>query len=349
MKVTNGVEDTTESIIRILQRKKITDVSNWILYDRNAAVLSTQNYYGYAGHLNDPDVPTADLNFGVPNELFFNLAAGQLQNNLFNSFYSPYIAEITDVNSKLFTCKMKFNETDIFNLDFSKFIWIDGILYRLLKIYDYTPNEICKVDLLKVIYTTYNDVGFPNDFDSVMINDQTWMKKNLEVSYFKNGDPITQALNATQWADACSNNAPVWAYYNYNAANANFGKLYNWHAVNDVRGLAPSGWRIPTTSDFDSLITYLGGTSIAGKHMKKAGYGEWQNANGDNSSQFTALGAGYIDNVGTSSDVTLMTGFWTNQEDGSSAYCYRLEDSVDDVSVPSESKCHGFSVRCIKN
>jgi hypothetical protein len=142
MKVTNGVEDNTESIIRILQRKKITDVNSWNIYESSGNIQVGLTKYGYAGHLNDPDVPTADLNFGVPNELFFNLAAGQLQNNLFNSFYSPYIAEITDINSKLFTCKMKFSEKDIYNLDFSKFIWIDGILYRLLKIYDYTPNEI---------------------------------------------------------------------------------------------------------------------------------------------------------------------------------------------------------------
>ena len=316
---------------------------------QNAVVLSTQNYYGYAGHLNDPDVPTADLNFGVPNELFFNLSAGQLQNNLFNSFYSPYIAEITDVNSKLFTCKMKFTEKDIFNLDFSKFIWIDGILYRLLKIYDYTPNELCKVDLLKVIYTTYSDVGFPNQFDSVTINDQTWMKKNLEVSFFKNGEPITQITNATDWTEACSNNTPAWCYYNYDGANSAYGKLYNWHAVNDVRGLAPSGWRIPSTSDFDDLITYLGGGSIAGKHMKESGTSHWNTNNGDNSSQFTSFGAGFIDDVGASSGLKTSTGYWTNQEDSSNAYLYLLEDSVDDISIPSMSQCYGFSVRCIKN
>jgi uncharacterized protein (TIGR02145 family) len=349
MKVNNGVEDTTESIIRILQAKKITDVNSWAIYGNTGNIETNLTTYGYAGHLDDPDVPNADLNFGVPYELFFTLVAGSLGNNLFNAFYSSYLAEITDVNSKLFTCKMWLTEKDIFNLNFSKFIWIDGVLYRLNKITDYTPGEKCKVELLKVIYTTYSDVGFFDDFDSVAIGNQGWMQKNLEVSNFKNGDVIREITSDADWDLACANNEPVWAYYNYSSSYADYGKLYNWHAVNDSRGLAPSGWRIPTVADFNTLKTYLGGSSVAGEKLKESGTSHWDTANGTNTSLFTALGSGYCNDAGNMQQLKKTAYFWTSQEDSGNARAFYAEDVNDVFSNDYFNKCNGFSVRCIKN
>jgi hypothetical protein len=117
--------------------------------------LTSITDYGYAGHLDDPYNAGADLNFGVPKEINFTLASGLLSNNLYNTYYSPYFAEITDKDSRLVTCKMKFTERNINTLDFTKFIWVDGVLYRLYKIVDYSENELCEVQLLRVIYTTY--------------------------------------------------------------------------------------------------------------------------------------------------------------------------------------------------
>jgi hypothetical protein len=155
-------EEQVGSNIRIMQVKKITDVIAWDILDApdedNANTISSGSgltVYGYAGHLDDPDAPGADLNFGATKELYFNLATGALSNNMFNAYYSSYMAEITDKDSRLLTAKFKLTEKDIFNLDFGKFIWIDGVLYRLIKIYDYSEGELCKVDLLRVIYTTY--------------------------------------------------------------------------------------------------------------------------------------------------------------------------------------------------
>ena len=159
----NGYENEEQigSNIRIMQAKKITGVESWnMLNDYPEATDSISGganltTYGYAGHLDDVDAPGADLNFGATQELYFNLATGALSNNMFNAYYSSYMAEITDKDSRLLTAKFKLNEKDIFNLDFGRFIWIDGILYRLIKIYDYSEGELCKVDLLRVIYTTY--------------------------------------------------------------------------------------------------------------------------------------------------------------------------------------------------
>ena len=155
-KKTNGTEEGQDSIIRILQAKKVTGVTSWDIMDGASVIVSTTDY-GYAGHLDDPDAPNADLNFGVPEELFFTLVSGNLSNNLFNTYYSQYFAEITDKDSRLLTAKFHLSDLDIFNLDFSTFKRIDGGLYRLAKVVDYVPgaNDTTKVELLRTINTTY--------------------------------------------------------------------------------------------------------------------------------------------------------------------------------------------------
>jgi hypothetical protein len=155
----NTAEDPIEHVVRLMQIKHMTGdyaVSSWKIYNDNVNLGSNTTYL-YAGHLDNPDLPNADLNFGATKELFFDLAAGNLSNNLFNVYYSPYLSEITDKDSRLLTANFKLTQQDIFNLDFSKFIYIDGGLYRLSKVIDYTPenNEVTKCELLRVINKTY--------------------------------------------------------------------------------------------------------------------------------------------------------------------------------------------------
>ena len=155
-KKSNGVEDKIEHNIRIMQAKKVTGVSSWDIMNL-ATVLDSNTDYPYAGHLDDPDAPNADINFGVPREIFFELVTGNLSNNLFNAYYSPYFAEITSKDSRLLKAHVKLTDTDIYLLDFSRFVFIDGGLYRKSKVMDYVPkgNEPTQCELLRVIYTTY--------------------------------------------------------------------------------------------------------------------------------------------------------------------------------------------------
>jgi len=155
-KLNNNAEEMIEHNIRILQAKKITGRTSWFIKSMTATNLSSSlTSYGYAGHLDDWTNPTSDLNFGAPKELKFNVGSTYPSANLFNAYYSPYFAEITDKDSRLVTCKMRLNEKDIFNLDFGRFVWVDGILYRLIKIVDYTEDDVCEVQLLRAINTTY--------------------------------------------------------------------------------------------------------------------------------------------------------------------------------------------------
>lgn len=156
-------EEKIDSNIRILQAKKVTGVTIWSIKNGSepgSPVLNTLTRYGYAGHLDDPDIPATDINFGAPKELFFILNAGSLSNNQFNVYWSGYMREITDKDSKLVTAWFKLDTKDILNLDFSKYVYVDGITFRLnaIKDFDMTSPNDCVVELFKVNSAAYTEV-----------------------------------------------------------------------------------------------------------------------------------------------------------------------------------------------
>lgn len=155
-KKNSGVEEKTETVIRILQSKKITGVTSWDLKD-GVTVLDTLTEYGYGGNYDDPDAPANDIHFGVPKELFFILLTGAINVTQFNVYWSSYMAEITDKDSKLLTAYFKLTNKDIFNLDFSKMVYIDGSYWRLNRVVDWNASEpeVCKCELLKAIILIY--------------------------------------------------------------------------------------------------------------------------------------------------------------------------------------------------
>jgi hypothetical protein len=151
-------EDTMDSVIRIMQVRKITGVDNWHIKNTVGGNIGSHlNDYGYGGHLDDPDAPTADINFGAPKEIYFTLVTAYPTANLFNGYWGDYVAEISDKDSKLLTCNVRLTDMDIYNLDFSKPIWIDGTLWRLNKVMDYNPmvDDTTKCEFIKVIEQTY--------------------------------------------------------------------------------------------------------------------------------------------------------------------------------------------------
>lgn len=103
----------------------------------------------------------------------------------------------------------------------------------------------------------------------ILIGNQTWTKKNLDVATYRNGDAIPQVQDST-WETLTTG---AWCYYENNTDNGTtYGKLYNWYAVNDPRGLAPNGYHIPTDAEWTTLSTYLGGDSIAGNKMMERAF-----------------------------------------------------------------------------
>lgn len=188
----------------------------------------------------------------------------------------------------------------------------------------------------------------------VRICNQVWSTRNLDVTSYRNGDPIPQVNDLTQWANLTTG---AWCYYNNDPANgAIYGKLYNWYAVNDPRGLAPASWHVPSDAEWTILTDCLGGYLVAGGKIKatgtiQAGTGLWLSPNTEatNSSGFNALGGGfcYLGNfvyIG-------FEGIWWSSSDYSSTFAWgrSLGYNVSGAYRRNEDKRHGFFVRCLRD
>jgi uncharacterized protein (TIGR02145 family) len=182
----------------------------------------------------------------------------------------------------------------------------------------------------------------------VKIGSQFWMSKNLDVDKFRNGDIIKRVNTANEWLLAESKRLPVWGYYqNDSAKYAKYGKLYNWYAVNDKRGLAPVGFHIPKNEEWDALVKHLGVTE-AGKKMKSSS--GWDNdGNGTNLSGFKGLPGG---NVGANAFYGIGNwGYWWSATEDNSEFAWYLGLCSSNVIVEHARsyKDWGLSVRCIKD
>lgn len=187
-------------------------------------------------------------------------------------------------------------------------------------------------------------------YPTVKIGNQEWMSKNLDVDCYANGDPIPQVQNPKEWENLKTG---AWCYYNNDPENGKiFGKLYNWYAVNDPRGLAPKGWRIPSEDDWTILTDCLGGIAVAGTKMKStSGWKENGNGtNGTNESGFSGLPGCNRGYAGTFYNVGLYGYFWSTMEyDTLRAWCRYLFYTNSKVTSYDLRKANGLSVRCLRD
>ncbi len=209
--------------------------------------------------------------------------------------------------------------------------------------------------------TPVNDID-GNSYNTVIIGTQVWMQRNLDVTHYRNGDVIPQVTDSNTWAHLTSG---AWCYYNNETANGPiYGKLYNWYAVSDPRGLAPVGCHIPTDNEFQSLIIHcqtLGGNYGTNGKLRETGFAHWFDPNySSNETGFTALGAGIrilsIDEIhpqyNTSSfqDLKAQTKWWTSTPFPGSALNSNMF-IINDLGSGFYGRTNneGVSVRCIKD
>ena len=193
-----------------------------------------------------------------------------------------------------------------------------------------------------------------NNIESVTIGSQVWMKKNLDVDHYRNGDPIPEVQDSAQWANLTTG---TWCYYNNSDSLGQiYGKLYNWYAVNDPRGLAPNGWHVPSIIETNTLFDYLGGQYKNAGKLKEAGNTHWKSPNLDatNQSFFSALPGGccHYYEWGTRRFSGIgFNGFWWNSTEimNTHAYLWNINYNSADVSGKGVTKKGGFSVRCLRN
>ena len=197
-----------------------------------------------------------------------------------------------------------------------------------------------------------NDCPIPSEGQTIQIGNQIWSQANLNLTQYRNGDIIPQSTNLNEWVSLTTG---AWCYYDNDPANElKYGKLYNWYAVNDIRGLAPQGFHIASDSEWTILTNYLGGETVAGGGMKELGNCHWAspNASATNTSGFTALPGGYRDDTG-SFYFKSNNGLWWSSTSASSSYPIAwtrdLSFGMVEVGRSYHTKLFGLSVRCIKD
>ncbi|MBK8244223.1 MAG: fibrobacter succinogenes major paralogous domain-containing protein [Saprospiraceae bacterium] len=200
----------------------------------------------------------------------------------------------------------------------------------------------------------------------VQIGKQIWASKNLNVSKFRNGDSIPLISCHGDWIEAGKKKKPACCFYKFDNANEfKYGKLYNWFAVIDSRGLAPLGWKIPSYADTKELTDYLGGESIALRKIKSTnGWTDVINyeaivapnfegpfkeyGNGTNESGFNALPGGFCNMLGESKFSGNISYWWTTIEGIRFEASFSSGFFVNVWNLKSLRR-HGYYIRCIKD
>lgn len=200
-----------------------------------------------------------------------------------------------------------------------------------------------------------------NEYKTVIIGEQVWMAENLKVTHYRNGDPIPNITNGVDWSILSTG---AYCFYGNDANNGVInGALYNWFAVDDLRGLAPDGWHIPSDEEWKQLEIYLGlsqseaniigwrGTDEGGK-LKESGLTNWNSPNlgATNESDFSAVPSGTYNLYGVFIGTGNRNYFWSSAEENSSHAWYRLlGNDHSDIGRSTLDKLFGFSMRCVKD
>ena len=180
---------------------------------------------------------------------------------------------------------------------------------------------------------------------------QIWMIKDLDVSAYRDGTTIPEVKDSATWSNLTTG---AWCWYgNDSASNAGvYGKLYNFYAVSDTihGGLAPNGWHVPSSNEWNAYISCLGGVYIAGDKLREVGISHWYspNATATNSSGFTALGNGlrYPSGFGGK---PIAGYWWSTTQIQNNVLVYILDSRVSYITENTYSKNFGYSVRCLKD
>ena len=209
---------------------------------------------------------------------------------------------------------------------------------------------------LKTYTSTITDID-GNIYNTVAIGTQTWMVENLKTTRYRNGEQIPYVSSSTDWVNLSTG---AYCWYDDVISNKDLnGALYNWYVVNDSRMISPVGWHVASVADWTKLITYLGGTNLAGGKLKETGTLHWRTPNfgATNESGFTALPSGlrsYTDGkywYGPMSNHLYSNGhFWSSSEkDALIGWGYDVDSSHSAVYKDYDNKKVGYSIRCVKD
>ena len=271
----------------------------------------------------------------------------------------PWTEDLQDEGYPVWT-DWEAGQRDVFFLD------RDGVVDTTFNITPYDPgNPEDYTYIMNLILDLRNETWGQdtvtdidgNVYETVQIGEQLWMKENLKVTHYNNGDEIPTGYSNSEWASLSTG---AYTVYNDNEINADtYGYLYNWYAIDLETGVCPEGWHVPTDDEWTILSDYLGGSDIAGGKMKECTEGScpeseyWfsPNMGATNESGFTGLPGGC--RGGGSGSYLYLGGsgfFWSSTEYNSNLAWFWVP--YYDTSViyrDYDYKGYGSSVRCVRD
>jgi uncharacterized protein (TIGR02145 family) len=201
-----------------------------------------------------------------------------------------------------------------------------------------------------------------NVYKTIGIGSQIWMAENLKTTRYANGDPIGTTTPST--LDISGENTPKyqWAYNGDESNVAIYGRLYTWHAVTDSRNVCPTGWHVPTDSEWTILTDFLLDNCYGYSGNERTfiessmAITSWPLGycvchTGNNSSGFSALQSGYREHLnGNFYHIGVDCWWWSSTETSSADAYYRsINNTSRTVNSHYDNKQLGFSVRCLKD
>jgi|GEM_PF-280934 len=275
------------------------------------------------------------------NKSGFNALPGGLRQTQGNFINQGANAIWYGSNCQYFLSNLK-DELDLTQLgrDEWNYNFTQGFSVRCVKdVVIHTENSLSKYDL--------------NYFPYLRFGSQIWMIENLKVNKFRNGDTIIEAKTKEEWLNADKNKQPAWCYYDNDTSNGTrYGKLYNWYAVSDKRGLAPEGWHVPSEGEWEKLLNFVRGP--LGERSRqlpdKSGFSALLGGSRLINSVFSSNGKwekiSDFNGVGESVD------WWSStQTKSGGAVCVNWSDahSFGDISSYGCYLGDGFYLRCIRD
>ncbi|MGV8019010.1 MAG: fibrobacter succinogenes major paralogous domain-containing protein [Ignavibacteria bacterium] len=187
-----------------------------------------------------------------------------------------------------------------------------------------------------------------NSYNTATIGTKEWTTENLNVEHYRNGDVIPQVQDAAEWKKLTTG---AWCYYeNLTENGKTYGKLYNWYAVTDSRGLVPEGWHVPSDEEFTDMTNSLGGNETAGGKLKAVTLWNEPNKGATNESGYSALPGGYRADNGSFKLLLKYGCFWTSTQTTTvGARCRELHNNITDIIRDTYNKKCGLHVRCVKD
>ena len=197
--------------------------------------------------------------------------------------------------------------------------------------------------------TTVTDID-GNVYHTVTIGTQVWLVENLKTTHYRDGTAIPNVTDGNTW-----DNLTTGAYCDYDNTPSNsdiYGRLYNWYITTNSHNICPKGWHVPSDAEWTTLITYLGGASVAGGKLKETGTTHWESPNtgATNETGFSALPGGTRYDDRTFGGIGYYGYWWSSTEYGTDdAWGRDVIYVVSGINRWSYGKTVGLSVRCLKD